>query len=322
MKKLMLKVGVFCLFSVLSIWSMPVAAKAKAPLELGAYFKNPVFHHPFYLSGTLPYYLYENGMLRITSDWVFFARCKLAADNDSHLHYKCSNERADSCRGREEEQCDLCPLWDREKDRDLDFDVYLYSVGKGADGKCRIGVEMSSPRTKVNMYYYGKSESSACGKTEKMEDKTIWVYPDAEEGWDKVNPVFKRKLKAIYDTAHDIQLTATSIYDLELGQLYQQCHLIKVEEERLLYECKKFADFDSFNAEPYRSYVEYKADLYTEKRCINGIVERSYDANPEVCQIRYYSQSIFDSVCDDSMSKKELKEYKDTLKKLGLEKQK
>ncbi len=47
MKKLMLKVGVFCLFSVLSIWSMPVAAKAKAPLELGAYFKNPVFHHPF-----------------------------------------------------------------------------------------------------------------------------------------------------------------------------------------------------------------------------------------------------------------------------------
>ena len=46
------------------------------------------------------------------------------------LHYKCSNERADSCRGREEEQCDLCPLWDREKDRDLDFDVYLYSVGK------------------------------------------------------------------------------------------------------------------------------------------------------------------------------------------------
>lgn len=322
MKKLMLKVGVFCLFSVLSIWSMPVAAKAKAPLELGAYFKNPVFHHPFYLSGTLPYYLYENGMLRITSDWVFFARCKLAADNDSHLHYKCSNERADSCRGREEEQCDLCPLWDREKDRDPDFDVYLYSVGKGADGKCRIGVEMSSPRTKVNMYYYGKSESSACGKTEKMEDKTIWVYPDAEEGWDKVNPVFKRKLKAIYDTAHDIQLTATSIYDLELGQLYQQCHLIKVEEERLLYECKKFADFDSFNAEPYRSYVEYKADLYTEKRCINGIVERSYDANPEVCQIRYYSQSIFDSVCDDSMSKKELKEYKDTLKKLGLEKQK
>ena len=88
------------------------------------------------------------------------------------------------------------------------------------------------------MYYYGKSESSACGKTEKMEDKTIWVYPDAEEGWDEVNPVFKRKLKAIYDTAHDIQLTATSIYDLELGQLYQQCHLIKVEEERLLYECK------------------------------------------------------------------------------------
>ncbi len=68
--------------------------------------------------------------------------------------------------------------------------------------------------------------------------------------------------------------------------------------------------------------MEYKADLYTEKHCVNGIVERSYDANPEVCQIRYYSQSIFDSVCDDSMSKKQLKEYKDTLKKLGLEKQK
>ena len=50
--------------------------------------------------------------------------------------------------------------------------------------------------------------------------------------------------------------------------LWRQCHLIKVEEERLLYECKKFADFDSFNAEPYRKYVEYKADLYTEKRCI------------------------------------------------------
>ena len=41
---------------------------------------------------------------------------------------------------------------------------------------------------------------------------------------------------------------------------------IKVEEGKIvLYECKKFADFDSFNAEPYRKYVEYKADLYTEK---------------------------------------------------------
>ena len=117
--------------------------------------------------------------------------------------------------GGEEEQCDLCPLWDREKDRDPDFDVYLYSVGKARTACAGSGWRCRRRERSVNMYYYGKSESSACGKTEKMEDKTIWVYPDAEEGWDKVNPVFKRKLKAIYDTAHDIQLTAIGIYDLE-----------------------------------------------------------------------------------------------------------
>ena len=73
-----------------------------------------------------------------------------------------------------------------EKDRDPDFDVYLYSVGKGADGKCRIGGgDVFAANEKVNMHYCGKSEIVGVRKDGKDGGQTIWVYPDAEEGWDK-----------------------------------------------------------------------------------------------------------------------------------------
>ena len=48
-----------------------------------------------------------------------------------HLHYKCSNERADSCRGREEEQCDLARFGIGKSDRDPDSDVFICGSARG-----------------------------------------------------------------------------------------------------------------------------------------------------------------------------------------------
>ena len=124
---------------------------------------------------------------------------------------------------------DLCPLWDRGK-RSRSWILTFIVFGRGKARRQvldRVGGCLLPRETKAEYVLLREVELPACGKTGKDGGQNDMGLSGCEEGWDEVNPVFKRKLKAIYDTAHDIQLTATSIYDLELGQLYQQCHLIK-----------------------------------------------------------------------------------------------
>ncbi len=197
--------------------------------------------------------------------------CVLSKDEGAHVVYECKNLN----RGRS-------------------YRIDVYSVGKGADGKCR--AYLREELTKDMEYYkrfkkkeflhgggildmYLQTEATECGDTTVPPPlHRRWRYAPKVPDKEFKNPRFGQYYwQGNEKYTADKRLYPNKIAEYEEGGLFEEseCALIENEEDRIVYECDSDA-YDDVELYMGKGYYYYTLTVYNEGEEIEAVhmVER------------------------------------------------